>query len=357
MSEEKKSIYFDSFTSLRGIFTVGIILFHINSTFDRTAENVLGFAYNWGGHFGNCYFFILSGFLMVHSWRNRIAVNDIDLKQFIRKKLQRLYPLYFLSNLFMLLHNITLNGLSAYFRPKDMLEIFLMICSGWIDDIYPWNTPCWFLSMLMLCYLIYFFIAKLYKKHTDSYYLAVLVFIFTGYTLVLKNIQFPFCYSHDGAGLFYFFSGVLLYDLFKFAGGMNHRKVILETVGGILFILLIWMAKKNGFRNTVQEIHIVMTWFLFPLLMFYGIHWNFFKQIMKFRPVYLFGKISFSACMWHVPAVNIYRAVRNQLTVLQNMNSNLQLGLYFLLLTFVSAVSYRLIEKRKASDFYRRVIG
>ena len=51
MSGDKESIYFDSFTSLRGIFTIGIVLFHINDIFERTSENVLGFAYNWGGAF------------------------------------------------------------------------------------------------------------------------------------------------------------------------------------------------------------------------------------------------------------------------------------------------------------------
>ena len=154
-----------------------------------------------GGHFGNCYFFILSGFLITHFYRNRIAINNIDLKQFIRKRLQRIYPLYFLSNLYMLVYNITLNGLDAYFRPKDMLEIFLMVCSGWVDDIYPWNVPCWFLSMLMLCYLIYFFTAKLYKEYKDIYYLVILIFIFIGYILTTQRIQFPFCYNHDGIGL------------------------------------------------------------------------------------------------------------------------------------------------------------
>ncbi len=358
MSRDKECIYFDSFTSLRGIFTIGIILFHINGMFEKTSENVLGFAYHWGGHFGNCYFFILSGFLITHTYRNQIAINNIDLKQFIRKRLQRIYPLYFLSNLFMLLYNIRLNGLNTYFRPKDMLEIVLMVCSGWIDDIYPWNTPCWFLSMLVLCYFIYFFIAKLYIKYKDNYYLMILIFIFTGYILITRKLQFPFCYNHDGTGLFYFFSGVLLYDLLKSISSANHKAIIVfELAGGILFSLLTWLSIKNGFQNTIQEINIVMTWFIFPLLMLYGIHCKFFKKIMKIRPVYLWGKISFSACIWHIPVANIYKTIRNQITFLQIVNLNLQLILYFMLLLLISTISYWLIEKRKALDFCKRFIG
>lgn len=258
----------------------------------------------------------------------------------------------------MLVYNITLNGLDTYFRPKDMLEIFLMVCSGWVDDIYPWNVPCWFLSMLMLCYLIYFFTAKLYKEYKDIYYLVILIFIFIGYILTTQRIQFPFCYNHDGIGLYYFFSGVLLYDLLKFISEINHKIiVILELTGGILFSLLIWMIIKNGFQNAIQEINIVMTWFIFPLIMFYGMHCKIFKQIMKIEPIYFWGKISFSACIWHIPVANIYKTLRNHIVFFEIANLNLQLGLYFVLLALLSVISYWLIEKGKALGFYKRFIG
>lgn len=78
--------------------------------------------------------------------------------------------------------------------------------------------------------------------------------------------------------------------------------------------------------------------------MFYGMYCKLFKRLMQFRPVYWWGKISFSACIWHIPVAKLYRTVRDHTTLLQNIDLTFQLGLYFTLLVVVSTISYCLIE-------------
>lgn len=206
---------FDALVSLRGFFALGIVLFHTASFFgfERGGPNLWGFACKWGGYFGNCYFFVLSGFLMTHAYRDKIASGSIGFTEFLRKRIKRLYPLYLATNIFMLIYNASVDGFLTYFRPRDMIEILFMACSGWIDDIYPWNVPGWFVSMLVLCYILWFFVARLYQKQKDCYCLFMAVAVLWGYTLIVRPMGFPFCYTHDGEGIFSFFMGALLYDV------------------------------------------------------------------------------------------------------------------------------------------------
>ena len=344
----KDNHYFDALVSLRGLFASGIVLFHTASFFgfERGGANLLGFACMWGGYFGNCYFFVLSGFLMTHAYRGRIASGAIGFTEFLVKRIKRLYPLYLVTNIYMLIYNASVDGFLTYFRPRDMIEILFMVCSGWIDDIYPWNVPGWFVSMLILCYILWFFVAKSYQKHRDWYCLFMGVFVLWGYILIIRPLGFPFCYTHDGEGIFSFFVGAFLYDALKKIkeSGLIERCIWQFVWVGGLF-LLVAMSFAYGFENIMQEIQIVMNVLVMPILIFGATHWKAFSTALRLKPFSWWGRISFSVCMWHMPCLRIFTWLRDKSIGSDVLNTYVQFLLYLGLLAGISTMSFWLIEQ------------
>lgn len=98
-----KKRFFDSLTGLKGIFIYIIVLFHtLPDTPFINAIPMTSLIGIYGGTFGNYMFFMLSGFLMAYSYRKKIEKHEISLKAYLLRRLFKLYPLYLLSNMVMI---------------------------------------------------------------------------------------------------------------------------------------------------------------------------------------------------------------------------------------------------------------
>lgn len=147
---------------LKGVSIFSIVLFHTNRSFSG-AFSKLQFIYTWGGYLGDFLFFMLSGFTIFYVYHQKVINNDISLASFISRRIQKLYPMYFLSTFVSIIFLVKANGLSVL-NYKDIFLNLTLTTSGWIEDIYPYNTPCWFLSQLLLLYVIWFIITKYAKE-------------------------------------------------------------------------------------------------------------------------------------------------------------------------------------------------
>ena len=185
--------HFYQLDSLRGIFILGIVIYHVNASF--------GAAFS----------------------------------EFMARRLRRLYPLYILTTVVQLCLRILLNetpGITA----KAILLNVLMIPSGWIDDGLPFNTPLWFVSVLMLCYIIFFALCRLSGKDGRRYMAMVILLMLWGLVLEIGNFDIPFCYNYNGEGLLNFFAGCLLLEAYSSLDKSYIRK--LSTLGMAAICLL-----------------------------------------------------------------------------------------------------------------------
>lgn len=150
--------------SLRGLAACLVVLFHSPFSFFGTP---LAF-------FSNAYlfvdlFFILSGFVMAHSYTERTQ-NGMSLKTFALLRLGRIYPLHVFMLLVFLafvlakafLHTFGIGG--EQFVDKNNLESFisnlLLIHSLGIHDYHSWNYPSWSISVEFYTYLLFFALLK-----------------------------------------------------------------------------------------------------------------------------------------------------------------------------------------------------
>ena len=178
---------FDSLTGLRGLFIFVIAAYHAGASIGHAFLPVMRPIYTWGGYFGNYFFFLLSGFLTCHTQRERIGQDSIGIFRYSWRRIRKIYALYLGTNILMLAYSLIQNGFNADVKLDKLASVLFMVTTGWIDDIYPYNIPTWFLSTLLLCHIIYYCIALLYKNRKDFYYVLLLVLMIWGAILERKN--------------------------------------------------------------------------------------------------------------------------------------------------------------------------
>ncbi len=310
-----------------------IMIFHLDNSFNGVFSHYIPFFQKYGGYLGNYTFFILSGFCMDYSYKHKLTYEHYTFKQFLIPKLLKIYPVYFLSLFFY----VCVFGPSSVNMKNEILS-FLMISSGWVDDIYPDNTVAWFFCVILLLYIIYYFICFLQSKTTTNIYTPIFVIlIFIGYALYSMNLSFPFMYVHDGEGLLYFSLGVCLSHFMK-----TYTTKTLKIISYLgLFILLMYsiLCIKYGVDTVsgdtalicgVMISTIIIVWFL-----------NTHALAWLWEKLTHLGSISMEMCLLHLPVNHIFY---NMHTSLKN-NVIIWFALYMIVLICLSFICHFATKK------------
>ena len=162
-------------------------------------------------------FFCLSGFLVARNYSDKIC--ELSLVRFLANRLNKLYLPYLLCAVLGLAttyidyykqYEILNTGkISVY----SLLVSILMMCN-WVDNTDGTTMAMWFISILFLCYLIWFIIAK-YSKDRNRYFLICVFVVILGWWGKLNDYRFLFFSGQCISGYVSFFVGALLYDITK----------------------------------------------------------------------------------------------------------------------------------------------
>lgn len=157
------------------------------------------------------FFFVLSGFVIYYSYSDKDMTDFENIKSFIKKRIIRLFPLYFL-----------VNTVSYFTTPtKSFLDIatfplqFSMLFSGTFFN-YLVNRRTWFISSIFICYLLSPYFISIIKKinsKTSIIFLIFLISISSCYPIIAGGWSFVNTYHTAFVRIFHFLSGMLLSKL------------------------------------------------------------------------------------------------------------------------------------------------
>lgn len=335
--------HFYQLDSLRGIFILGIVIYHVNAYFDAAFSGILGPVYKYGGYFGNYFFFMLSGFLTAYTYRSALCEGRLSFSGFMARRLRRLYPLYILTTVVQLCLRILLHETAGITTKAIFLNI-LMIPSGWIYDGMPFNTPLWFVSVLMLCYIIFFALCRLSGKDDRRYRALVILLMLWRLVLEIGNLDIPFCYNYDGEGFLNFFTGCLLFEMYSRLDKSYIRKL---SIWGIAVVCLLGVFSIFGlFRHIPVDIRFVITFLICPALILAALTVPAFSQVLTLRPLVWLGSISISVFFWHAPLLKAFTLLSPWLALFIHSPQAVFLA-YLMFVILFCAVSQQIIQVNK----------
>lgn len=281
--------------SLRGIFALLIVWHHF-----APLSNI-----PYSFDFGNTivlFFFVLSGYGISLSWKNRIAGSE---RTFLANRFSKIFPIQWLTVILFVLFGI---NVVSYWAIPFHLTLTQSIVPFWQIN-FSLNVPSWFLSSLFFCYLCTPFLLKYANKHRQNF---VKLYICTMIAFVLFT-----CVVSDYLGLrwlAYLNPGVRLLDY------------SLGIILGLFFLkgekvsLMIEKYSCHKFIYTVIEVLLIVSLFAFmickPLIelnnyavirypiiagviVLFSISKGFVSSLLKNRVLHWLGGISMSIYMVH----------------------------------------------------------
>lgn len=155
MTSPDRSMRFDALDGLRGVAALAVVAFH--RRWLAPDGHFLDHAY-----LAVDFFFALSGFVLAHAYSKRIGVK-IGFLSFLKLRILRLYPLYFLG--------VTL-GITVWLQTTQASEMVFPVVSILLflpsivalpakpDSAFAINEPAWSLSFEMLANFVFYFVGR-----------------------------------------------------------------------------------------------------------------------------------------------------------------------------------------------------
>jgi len=156
----------------RFIAASGVVFLHFFSL--HTQDRLLTFL-TWDFALFVDFFFILSGFVIAFAYAETLN-NTSDVLIYLRRRLARIYPLYFLTLMFFV--GAALTGISHYATRSDSPSVvsqLAMVTSWSLHTHLPFNFPAWSISVEWAMYLLFPFIALISRRLGFLFLPAIIV--------------------------------------------------------------------------------------------------------------------------------------------------------------------------------------
>jgi peptidoglycan/LPS O-acetylase OafA/YrhL len=335
----------EQLTFTRFIAAVGIVFFHFGKGISPFNSGILATIVN-NANLGVGYFFVLSGLVMVVAYQN--ANKPVNTANYYFKRLAKIYPMYLLSLLVMLVLAGAINA------GKLISEVFL-VQSFFPDYTFAYNWPDWSLSVEVVFYLLFpivynhFYLKKSFRIISISvlaFWLAsqLLIFAWPYSALLYSNIPF---YALKFGPLFHlneFFSGNLIGLLII----QLHEKNNPAKRKRLLFPLLLILPVSAALVLTMKAYHLkpeinlhngLLLLLYTPCILLLALSKGRFSKVLSSKSLVFAGEISYCIYILQLPVFTVAALFIKFQNPALNFYSSLAL------LLVASALAYNFIEE------------
>ena len=283
--------------SIRGISALVVLLFHLK---DTTNSILIHNFLILNGKIFVDFFFVLSGFVIAHSYSSKIHTS-IDLLKFKFKRFLRLYPLHILT----LIMFIFIEWTKYYFSIKS--DIFsssvpfsINNMNSFIHNLFlthaflsnnSFNIPSWSISVEFYTYFLFSLIVLFIKNKNMCLFFFIGISISSSLYIIFSSGTITSMENEDGfvRCCFSFFLGSTIFGLQSFL------RIKPKLVNYLILIFLSLMVISFFIGNNFIGILI----FAIIILISVKEEENYFVKILNFRPLVYLGSISYGIYMFH----------------------------------------------------------
>ena len=349
MSHAASQPRFLALDALRGVLALLVVLFHL-----PVASHLRDLPLVMHGYLVVDYFFVLSGFVIAHSYGQRI--NDgPQARDFLIKRVARVWPLHaVMLGLFVLLeivrattHFDSVPPFTGDRAPGGILTNLLMIQALGTEDSQTWNGPAWAVSAEMLCYVV--FTGLILWAQRWAVWLAVLIAAGGLAVLVLFAPPEPWAAWMNttwrlgwARALYGFFLGIVVYRLWSWRPPPGQGW--LEAGLIVAALAFVWIA--------------VGPWTVLASLVFAPVIWVLagdrgpVARALTWSPLVKLGDVSYGVYLIHMLLITLMMIVARKLDLFHDrridlgsvwLNDLLMLG-FLATAIGLAVLSYRYIE-------------
>lgn len=283
-------------------------------------------------------FFVLSGFFM-YRYIDRIKKGVESFQSFICKRFNRFVP-------YLTIVTIVYQVLAFIYRRIFHDTLFGENCSLWGTIITALgiqdggcfknpgiNNPTWYISVLLLCYVVFYILTRISLKYQINEQYMFFAVILVGAATVSYNIEFPFLNSSSARGYYAFFTGLLLAIHME---KTNHLKTI-QCASAVIILLMSYPIFSNCFTQSYNDTRFILSFIYFPALVIV-FDSKIMQEILNHRMLGVLANISFHTYIWHLPVLILL--FLGKFDIVWNLHGVFAMVFYAVGCFVVGAISY-----------------
>lgn len=214
---------------------------------------------------------------------------------------------------------------------------------GWVFENPGINNPTWYISVLLICYIIFYIICRMSKRFNISLVYFCLCMIFTGIGLFTYKIDLPFLTMDNARGYYSFFTGIILADILQ---KYKYGKKI--TVFSFLIIITVPILLKYAYEFTSYGLQYILTFIYYPALIILFLSKPV-SDLFNKKIIGVLAGISFNVYMLHASVIIMFFLVQKLSTGFLEGGIDLHRLRYMYLYIFccfvIGTISHFFIEK------------
>lgn len=336
-----KRVY--SLDVLRIVATIFIVFHHYQQFTGTFFEGKINFC---GGqfYFGLLveFFFVLSGFLAY----KYVEREQVSFKDYYLPKVKRLLPLVLITGVayegFLVIYNhvcqrswLLGNGGTIW----GLIITALGIQSGWVFQNLMVNDVAWYVSVLLLCYIVFYLLMYISKKKNIRTTYLFIAMLFVGAGIISYGINLPFLNPNSARGFYTFFFGLLLAEVLK-----NREIGVKEGVVSLVFIVAMTFGLVNYDGYFSDGISYILTFLYYPAWMILFLSKPV-RKIFNHKIFGVLGAFTYSVYLWHIPMILLMYVVLEWLPVTIDIHTVGAMVLFTVGMFVVGALSHYLLER------------
>lgn len=316
------SVYIPQLTFTRFIAAISIVIMHYGLSAIPFDTPVLHRLFSTA-YLGVSYFFVLSGFVLMLAYGSPKHISYIS---FIRNRIARMYPLYFVA---------TLLALISYKQLTPDLTLHVLLIQSWFPSyVTTINGPAWALSVEFFFSLVFPLVYNylyLRGKYIHTFALCILVLwtvSWIGTEAFVRSASFKPWPDPTYTFIFYF----PLLHLGEFLLGtiagyyfIHHVQAIKKNVDiavialASIMIAYLFMPINLHYRNGLYTI------FFMPLILLLSMNTGIITRIFSHKIAIFMGELSFAIYILQDP---IWRLFHDTFLVQYMRSSNVHIAFY-----------------------------
>ena len=350
---QKQSL--DLLTSVRGFAALWVVFYHIVGRLDEHLHASL-ISFISIGYLAVDLFFILSGFVMALSYQQAFLSKKVKYRDFIVKRIARIYPLHlFVLLLYLIIpfaFYVTGREVDLVRFSADSFIANLFLINSWgVASTLTWNIPSWSISVEFLSYCLFPLMLLLVKSLNGFFSLlvgvlfscALLAFYF--YAMDFTSIGDGLPFSGVTRCALEFFIGILIWNIY-------HRLMLISSERGLIcayLAALFALVVVCSYYFRVPDFIVIALASAIVVLFcaFFDVSYN----IKVPRPLRWLGDISFSVYMLHYLLRDVMK-----LFLPEGQTPLIWIVLYFILLMVLSHLCFQYVEKKSQKFLINKLI-
>lgn len=293
-------------------------------------------------------FFIISGFLFYRSYYKKIKSKDFKFIPFFKKKYLGFVPIVALSSFTMfVLQQIYYNMFGTYWIWDFNGLSELILQSTLIQHVLNFtrvslNNVVWYISVMLMCYILYYFISKLCIKYKTKF--PFILTVFAALLIQSYNCNIVLMNSNILRGYISFGIGIVISILVE--KEENLKPLAKLSALSLGFILVAKIFSKAGI---VTNISLILNFIIYPAIIFILLYLEFkMKKIPEKLDEFIkyLGNISFGIYIWNLPIQLATTILMSKISFLPKTDTILFIVIQVVIHIVVAIISYHFVESK-----------